>query len=88
MMEYMVSDSRNLPPFTTDLTRNKQRRTNSSRTRKNDQMKDHVDPKGPKQRNHPKQLHTHYLPTDDVENISSTKKGRDLLLTNKPRIVP
>ena len=29
-----------------------------------------------------------YPPTDDVENINSTNKGRDLLLANKPQIVP
>ncbi len=53
-----------------------------------DQMKDHIDPKGPKQRNRPKQLQTHNLPTEDVENINSTNKGRDLQLANKPRSVP
>ena len=53
-----------------------------------DQRKNHIDPKGPKQRNRPKQLQTHNLPTDDVENINSTNKERDLLLANKPRIVP
>ena len=76
-MEYMVSGSKNSPPFT----------TNSTRTRIDDQRKDHIDPKGPKQRNRPKQLQTHNLPTDDVENINCTNKGRDLLLTNKPRFV-
>ena len=30
---------------------------------------------------------THNLPTDDLENINSTKKGRDLLLADKPRMV-
>ena len=54
----------------------------------NGQKKDHIDPKGHKQRNIPKQLQTHNLPTKDVENINSTNKGRDLLLANKPRIVP
>ena len=49
---------------------------------------DHVDPKVPKQRNRAKQLQTHNLLTDDVENINSANKGRDLLLTNKLRIVP
>ena len=44
--------------------------------------------KRPKQKNHPKQLQTHYLPTNDVENINSTNKGRNLLLANKLRIVP
>ena len=53
-----------------------------------DQRKDHIDPEGPNQGNHPKQLQTHKMPTDDVENINSTSKGRDLLLTNMPRIVP
>ena len=62
--------------------------TNSTRTRVDDQRKDHIDTKGPKQRNRPKQFQTHNLPTNDVENINSTNKGRDLLLSNKPRIVP
>ena len=43
--------------------------------------------KGPKQSNRPKQLQTHNLPTDDVEN-NSTNKGRGLLLANKQQIVP
>ena len=45
-------------------------------------QKDH--PQG----NYPKQLQTHNLLTDDVENINSTNKGRDLLLPNKLWIVP
>ena len=45
----------------------------------NDQKKDQIDTKGPKQRNHAKQLQTHNFPTDDVENINSTNKGRVLL---------
>ena len=53
-----------------------------------DQRKDHIDIKGPKQRNRPKQLQTHNLPSDDVENINSTNKERDLLLANKPWFVP
>ena len=53
-----------------------------------DQRKDQIDPEGPIQRNHPKQIQIHDLPTDDVENINSKNKGRDLLLANKPRIVP
>ena len=53
-----------------------------------DQKKDHIDPEGPSQENRPKQLQTYNLPTDDVENINSTNKGRDLLLANKPQIVP
>ena len=53
-----------------------------------DQRKDHIDPKGPKQKNRSKQLQTHNLPTNDLENISCTNKGRDLILAKKPRIVP
>ena len=53
-----------------------------------DQRKDHIDPKGAKQRNHHKQLQTHNLPTEDVENINSINKGRDLLFANEARIVP
>ena len=53
-----------------------------------DQRKDHIDPEGPTQRNHHKQLQNHYLPTNDVEKISSINKGRDLLLANKLQIVP
>ena len=49
-----------------------------------DLRKDHIDPKGAKQRNQPKQLQTHNLSTDDVENINRTNKGRDLLLANNP----
>ena len=48
-----------------------------------DQRKDHIYPKGPKQRNHPKQLQTHNVPTADVENINKTNKGRDLLLATE-----
>ena len=53
-----------------------------------DQRKDHIDPEGPNQRNRPKQLQTHNLSTDDVENINSTNKERNLLIANKPWIVP
>ena len=45
--------------------------------RMDDQRKDHIDPKGSKQRNRLKQLQTHNLPTNDVENINSTNKGKD-----------
>ena len=62
--------------------------TKSTRTRTDDQRKDHIEPKVHKQRNHYKQLQTHNLPTDDVENIDSTNKGRDLLLANKLPFVP
>ena len=68
-------------------TRNKQMPARSTRTRMDVQRKDNSDPKGPKQRNCSKQLQTHNLPTGDVENIKSSKKRRDLLLANKPRIV-
>ena len=53
-----------------------------------DQRKGHIDTKGPKQRNRSKQLQTYNLLTNDMENINSTNKGRDLLLANKPRFVP
>ena len=62
--------------------------TNSTCTRVDDLKKDHIDTKGPNQRKPPKQLQTHNLPTNDVENINSTDKERDLLLSNKPLIVP
>ncbi len=35
----------------------------------------------PLKKNHPKQLQTHNMPTDDVENTNGTKKGRYLRLT-------
>ena len=47
------------------------------------QRKGHIGPKRPKQRNRPKQLQTHNLPSNDVENTNSTNKGRDLLLANR-----
>ena len=50
-----------------------------------DLRKVHIDLKGLKQRNCPKQLHTHNLPTENVENINSNNKGRDLLIANKER---
>ena len=49
-------------------------------------LDEHIDSKGPKQRSHSKQLQTHNLPTNDVENINSTNKGRNLQLANKPWI--
>ena len=69
-------------------TRNEKTLTRSTRTRMDDQRKDHIDPKEFEQRHRSKQQQTHNLPTDDVENIKSTSKGRDLLLANKLRIVP
>ena len=47
-----------------------------------------VDPEWTLQEYRPKQLQTYNLPTDDVENVDSTNKGRDLLLANQPQIVP
>ena len=54
----------------------------------NDQMKDYIDSKGPKKKNHPKQLQAYNLPIDGVENINFISKGRDLLFSNKLWIVP
>ena len=68
-------------------TRNEQMLTRSTHTWLDDQRKEHIDPKEPKQRNCSKQLQTDHLRTNDVENINSTNKGRDLQLANKPRIV-
>ena len=69
-------------------TRNEQTLTRSTGTRLDDQRKDHIDPKGPKQRNSSKQLQTNNLPANDVKNTNGTNKRKDLLFTNKPRIVP
>ena len=46
-------------------TRNEQMPSRSTCTRMDDQRKDHLDPKGSKQRNRLKLLQTHNLPTDD-----------------------
>ena len=62
--------------------------TKSTSTRKEDQKKANIDPEEPKQRNRHKQLQNYNLPTDDVENINNTNKGRDLRHANKPPIVP
>ena len=69
-------------------TSNEQMLTRCTSTWMDDQRKDYINPKGPKQRNCSKQLQTHNLPTNDVENTNSTNKGKDLLLANKPRIAP
>ena len=50
--------------------------------------KDRIDTKGPKQWNHPKQLQTHNVPTNDGESINSADNGRNQLLANKPWFVP
>ena len=83
----MDSGSRNAPPFTTDYTWNEQKPTKRTHTWMDDQKKCHIDPEGPCQGNCREQLQIHNLPTDNVENIIGTNKGRDLLLANKPGIV-
>ena len=67
------------------IIRKGQMLTRSTRTGMDDQRKDQIDPKGPKRRNRPKQLQTHNLPTDGVENINSTNKGRDLVLAEEQK---
>ena len=52
-----------------------------------DQRKEHINPKGPRQRNCSKQLQTHKLPTDHIKNINCTNKGINLLLAQKPQII-
>ena len=42
-----------------------------------DQRKHHNDPKNLPQRNRPKQLKAHNVPTYDVENINCSNKGSD-----------
>ena len=69
-------------------TRNEQMLTRNTGTRLDDERKDHIGPKGPKQRKCSKQLQTDNLSTNDVENTNSKNKGKYLLLANKPRIVP
>ena len=87
-MEYMDFGSRNSFPFTTNCTRKEQVPTRSTRTKMDDQRKDYIDPSGSKQRNRSKQLQTHNLTTDYLENINSTNRNRDLLLVNKTRTAP
>ena len=85
MMEFMVSNNQVIHLHSRQSsTRDEQMLTNSTHTRMDDQWKDPMYPKGPKQRNSPKQFQTHNMPTDDVENINSTNKGRNLLLSYKP----
>ena len=69
-------------------SRNEQMPTRRTCTWLDNQRKDDINPKGPKQRNCSKQLHADNLPTNDVENTDSTNKGKDLLLANKMRLVP
>ena len=53
-----------------------------------EQRKDHIDPERPLKGNRPKKLKTYSLPTDDVENIYSTNKGRDLRSTTSCALFP
>ena len=69
-------------------TRNEQMPTRHASTWMDDQRKDYINPKGPKQRNCSKQLQIDNLPTNDVENTYSINKGKDLIPAKKPRIVP
>ena len=62
--------------------------TRRASTRVNDQRKNYINPKGPKQKSFSKQLQTDNLPPNYVENTNSTNKRKDLLLANKPQIVP
>ena len=62
--------------------------TSHASTWLDDQRKDKINPKGPKQRNYSKQLKTNKLPINDVGNSNSRNKGKDLLLGNKPGFIP
>ena len=53
-----------------------------------DQRKNHTYRIRPKQKSRPEQLQTNNLPAEHMENINSTKKGRNLQLANKPQIAP
>ena len=59
----------------------------STRTQIDDQRKDHIDLKWTAQRNRPKQLQSHNVPTYDEENTNGTNKGIYLFPVNKPQIV-
>ena len=48
-----------------------------------DERKDYPDPKRTPKRNRPKQLQTHNVPTDDIENTNSKNQGGDLLFANR-----
>ena len=69
-------------------TRNEQMPTKCTSTGLDNQKKDYINPKGPKQRNCSKQLQTANLPTNYVENTNSTNKGKDLLLATSHRLFP
>ena len=84
MMEYMFSGSRNSPPFMIDKCK-KWTNAYKEQTYPNGwQKKGPYWSRRPEKRNHPKILRTNNLPTENVENINSTNKGRYLLLANKP----
>ena len=87
MVEYMDSVQEIHHHSRQTNSRNEQMPTRSTHTQMDDQRKDHIDQEGTPQRNRPKQLQTHNLPTENVENINSTK-AKDLLLAYKPQIVP
>ena len=57
-------------------TRNEQMPTRRASTWIDEQRKDYINLKGTKQRNCSKQLQTHNLPTNDVQNTDSTNKGK------------
>ena len=61
--------------------------TKSTRTWMDNQRKGYIDPERPPQMNRPKELQAHNVPTNDVENINSTNKGRGLWFINKLWIV-
>ena len=86
MMEYMVSGSRNSPPFTTELEMNRYLQgvhvSESINNRKTTSIQ-----KDPIKGTAPLKLQTHNLPTDAVKNINSKNKGRDFQLANKPQVV-
>ena len=83
IIEYMDSISRNSSALMTNKP-----------TKWNDANKKHTYLNGwPKERpqwskNTPKQLQTNNVPTHDVENTNVKKKGKGLLLANKPWIIP
>ena len=53
-----------------------------------DKKKDHPDRNRPPKRNFTKQLQTHNVLRDDVENCNGTNQGGDSLFVNKPWTVP
>ena len=77
MMEYMASGSINSPPFTDRLALEKNRYLQDAHVLEwMTKGKTTLIQKDPSQRYCPKQLQTHNLPTNDVENTNSTNKGK------------